>query len=56
MDESFKKRIVLKNLNLPPHEIKKKLKQQWPETTNEDVEKLIIGMDKIEFEINQNER
>lgn len=45
---SFKYKIVKENLNLPPHEIKKKLREIYPEITNEEVIKLILDVNNLE--------
>ena len=42
-----KAEILRKNLHLPLHEIKKEIKKDYPEITNDDVEELIFKMHNI---------
>lgn len=56
MDENKKISIIERNLDLPVHEIKKLLKQEFPEVTTEEVEKLVIKVNKLRRELEDSER
>ena len=56
MDKDFRKRIAVQNLNLPLHEIKKKIKKLYPDITNEEVEKILSCIYKEKKVENQDKR
>ena len=45
-DELEKKKIIKENFNLPVNEIKKIIKQKYPDITNEEMLKLIVEINK----------
>ena len=45
-DDLEKKKIIKENFNLPVNEIKKIIKQKYPDITNEEMLKLIVEINK----------